>query len=82
MFWNKKGTKSPKKRQLVIITGCAGSGKTTIGKTLAQKLGYCYIDKDTVTRSLQISFWKGAGLPKAIGNHSYIEVRYCPSNIV
>lgn len=50
MFWNKKGTKSPKKRQLVIITGCAGSGKTTIGKTLAQKLGYCYIDKDTVTR--------------------------------
>lgn len=50
MFWNKKGSKSLKTRKLVIITGCAGSGKTTIGKTLAQKLGYCYIDKDTVTR--------------------------------
>lgn len=50
MFWNKKNAKTPTVRQLVIITGCAGSGKTTIGKTLAQKLGYCYIDKDTVTR--------------------------------
>lgn len=50
MFWNNKSTKSSKTRKLVIITGCAGSGKTTIGKTLAQKLGYCYIDKDTVTR--------------------------------
>jgi len=50
MFWSKKSTKAPGVRQLVIITGCAGAGKTTIGKTLAQKLGYCYIDKDTVTR--------------------------------
>jgi predicted kinase len=50
MFWSKKNTKSSGIRQLVIITGCAGAGKTTIGKTLAQKLGYCYIDKDTVTR--------------------------------
>ena len=50
MFWNNKSTKSSKVRKLVIITGCAGSGKTTVGKTLAQKLGYCYIDKDTVTR--------------------------------
>lgn len=36
--------------RLIIITGCAGSGKTTIGKELARDLGYTYIDKDTVTR--------------------------------
>lgn len=35
---------------LVIITGCAGSGKTTIGEELAKQLKYAYIDKDTVTR--------------------------------
>ncbi len=50
MFWIKKKARVTAERQLVIITGCAGAGKTTIGKTLAQKLGYCYIDKDTVTR--------------------------------
>lgn len=38
-------------KQLIIITGCAGSGKTTIGKELAKQLGYAYVDKDTVTRT-------------------------------
>ncbi len=38
------------KKQLIVITGCAGSGKTTMGKELARQLGYAYIDKDTVTR--------------------------------
>lgn len=36
------------KSQLIIVTGCAGSGKTTIGKELAKQLGYAFIDKDTV----------------------------------
>lgn len=38
------------KRQLIIITGCAGSGKTTVGTELSKQLNYAYIDKDTVTR--------------------------------
>ena len=34
---------------LIIITGCAGSGKTTLGKTLAREKGWAFIDKDTLT---------------------------------
>lgn len=49
-FFNKKRKSNENKLYLIIITGCAGSGKTTIGKELAKHLGYAYIDKDTVTR--------------------------------
>lgn len=51
MLFKKKNTEQKNKiAQLIIITGCAGSGKTTIGKELARELGYTYVDKDTVTR--------------------------------
>lgn len=49
-FLSKRKKDQTEPRQLVIITGCAGSGKTTVGKELARQLGYAYIDKDTVTR--------------------------------
>lgn len=49
-LFNKKKTSDEKELYLIIITGCAGSGKTTIGKELAKQLGFAYIDKDTVTR--------------------------------
>lgn len=35
--------------KLIIIAGCAGSGKTTLGKQLAKELEYAYVDKDTIT---------------------------------
>lgn len=38
------------KKSLIIIAGCAGAGKTTVGKELARRLGFAYIDKDTVTK--------------------------------
>lgn len=38
------------KTTFVIITGCAGSGKTTLGKRLSSEMGWTYIDKDTLTR--------------------------------
>ena len=44
----KKGSKQ--RVTLVIIAGCAGAGKTTLGKKIASKLHYVYVDKDTVTR--------------------------------
>lgn len=31
---------------LIILTGVAGSGKTTIGKALARRLGYAFYDAD------------------------------------
>ena len=45
-----KENKKDINRQFIIIAGCAGSGKTTVGRALAKRLGYVYIDKDTVTR--------------------------------
>ena len=42
---------SNKKVKFVIITGCAGSGKTTLGERISSEMGWTYIDKDTVTRS-------------------------------
>ena len=35
-------------KQLIVICGFSGSGKTTLGRALAKKLGYAFVDKDTV----------------------------------
>lgn len=50
IFSKRKKVSDTSGLHLVIITGCAGSGKTTVGKELAKQLGFAYIDKDTVTR--------------------------------
>ncbi len=51
-FWERKkqNNQVQQKKKLIIITGCAGAGKTTIGTALAKNIKYTYIDKDTVTR--------------------------------
>lgn len=33
---------------IIFLIGFMGSGKTTLGKQLAAKLGYCFIDQDAV----------------------------------
>ncbi len=43
-------SKKAEKTLFVIIAGCAGAGKTTVGKFIAEKMKWTYIDKDTVTR--------------------------------
>lgn len=53
-----------KSQKLIIITGCAGSGKTTIGKALAKRLHYVYIDKDTVTREFTDYILESQGASK------------------
>lgn len=42
--------KQNEKTTFVIITGCAGSGKTSLGERVSREMGWTYIDKDTVTR--------------------------------
>ena len=37
--------------KFIIIAGFAGSGKTTLGKILAKKLNYTFIDKDTIANN-------------------------------
>lgn len=41
-----------KQVQIVLVVGESGVGKSAVGKQIAKKLKYTYIDKDTVTGSL------------------------------
>lgn len=47
---SKSSTNENVKPTFVIITGCAGSGKTSLGEAIAKNKHWTYIDKDTVTR--------------------------------
>jgi shikimate kinase len=38
-------TSTPSARKIVLV-GMMGSGKTTVGKRLAHRLGWCYLDSD------------------------------------
>ncbi len=58
-FFNRRANENS--LYLIVITGCAGSGKTTVGKELAKQLGYAYIDKDTVTRDYTDHILKRSG---------------------
>ena len=40
------GTSTPKLRRTVVLVGMMGSGKTAIGRALAQRLGVPYVDSD------------------------------------
>ncbi len=40
--------KNKSKKENISLTGFMGSGKSTVGKILAEKLGFLYIDLDTV----------------------------------
>jgi sugar-phosphatase len=54
-----EGARPP--RVLILVAGTAGSGKTTLGRTVAAHLGVPIVDLDTVTCSLLDALWR-AGL--------------------
>ncbi len=39
-------------KRFIFITGPSGSGKTTVGKILAQKLGYEFLDTDEIIKQI------------------------------
>lgn len=50
---------------LILITGMPGSGKTTLGKQLAEYLCMPYIDYDTVCQPFLAELWRQGDEPRA-----------------
>jgi len=44
---------TPKNHHILIVTGPAGCGKSTVAKFLADRYGFVYIEGDDVSVSLQ-----------------------------
>lgn len=55
-------------QHFIAVGGLTGSGKTTLGKYLARRLGYAYLDKDTITRNLVDALLMRAGSPVGSGD--------------
>lgn len=61
-----------KRLQNIILIGMPGSGKTTIGTELSEKIGYGYIDSDSV-----IVAREGKRLPQiieAVGRENFLDI--------
>ncbi|WP_051412188.1 AAA family ATPase [Halonatronum saccharophilum] len=48
---------------LIFMVGVAGSGKSTVGEVLAEKLNYTYLDKNALTRVFTEKLLEVNGLP-------------------
>lgn len=48
--------------KLIIIAGCAGAGKTTLGKELSKRVNFTFIDKDTVAEDFVDYILESRGL--------------------
>ncbi len=65
------------KSHVILITGLPASGKTTIGKDLAQRLDIPFISKDGIKESLFDTLgWKDRERSKNIGVASYSVLYY------
>ena len=48
-------TTKPKRPLLVTIDGPAGAGKTTVSRTLAEAIGYRYVDTGALYRAVALA---------------------------
>lgn len=62
--------------EAISLLGMAGSGKSTIGKILAEKLGFAYISTGDIARQLEIDkSWEKAGnlAPEEIMRDAFVD---------
>jgi CMP/dCMP kinase len=76
-------------RRLTIgIDGPAGSGKSSVARLVAQKLGYLYLDSGAMYRALALSALQGGGITLssehelvALARDTHIELRPVPPTL-
>ncbi len=51
-----------KKKLTIAIDGPAGSGKSSVARLVAQKLGYNYLDSGAMYRALALNALQGGGI--------------------
>jgi cytidylate kinase len=75
-------------RLTIAIDGPAGSGKSSVARLVAQKLGYLYLDSGAMYRALALSALQGGGIAlssehelAALARDTHIELRPVPPTL-
>jgi CMP/dCMP kinase len=76
------------KRLTIAIDGPAGSGKSSVARLVAQKLGYVYLDSGAMYRAVALNALQNGGFALsseselvALARDSHIELRPVPSSL-
>ena len=76
------------RRLTIAIDGPAGSGKSSVARLVAQKLGYLYLDSGAMYRALALSALQGSGIALssehelvALARDTHIELRPVPPTL-
>src|SRR6202162_1953502 len=77
-----------KKKLTIAIDGPAGSGKSSVARLLAQKLGYNYLDSGAMYRALALNALQGGGIAlssehelETLARDTHIELRPVPPTL-
>ncbi len=77
-----------KKKLTIAIDGPAGSGKSSVARLVAQKLGYTYLDSGAMYRALALNALQGGGTAlssehelEALARDTQIELRPVPPTL-
>jgi cytidylate kinase len=77
-----------KKKLTIAIDGPAGSGKSSVARLVAQKLGYMYLDSGAMYRALALNALQGGGTAlssehelEALARDTQIELRPVPPTL-
>src|ERR1051325_2177521 len=79
---------TPARRLTIAIDGPAGSGKSSVARLIAQKLGYTYLDSGAMYRALALKALEGGGFALSsereledLARSTQIELRPVPATL-
>ncbi len=76
------------KKLTIAIDGPAGSGKSSVARLVAQKLGYTYLDSGAMYRALALKALQGGGIAlsserelEELARDTHVELRPVPRTL-